>query len=104
MKPTEFDTNAPLRQQIRQSFKGFVPEVLNTSKNFAKLGLVYSLVECFIERDRAIHDTYNAVYAGCITGASLAWRGGVGGMTGGCIMFAAFSGLIEHFQPFGGLE
>jgi len=100
MKPIETDTSLPFTQQVRASYKGFVPDVLRSAKNFAKLGMMYSLVECFIERARAVNDTKNAVYAGCITGAALARHGGAVGMVGGCSMFAAFSAAIEHFQPF----
>jgi len=101
MKPIETDTTLPFMQQVRASYRGFLPDVLQSAKNFAKLGMIYSLIECFIERARAVNDTKNAVYAGCITGAALARRAGPIGMVGGCTMFAAFSAAIEHFEPFG---
>eukprot|EP00922_Rhytidocystis_sp_ex-Travisia-forbesii_P049712 GHVS01073975.1.p1 GENE.GHVS01073975.1~~GHVS01073975.1.p1 ORF type:complete len:233 (-),score=48.40 GHVS01073975.1:970-1668(-) len=102
MKPMDVDTTLPFKQQIKESYKGFGKEVKSTAKSFAKLSFIYSLIECFIERERACHDITNAVYAGCGTGALLAYKAGPVGMAGGCAMFAAFSAAMEHFQPFGG--
>eukprot|EP00922_Rhytidocystis_sp_ex-Travisia-forbesii_P049714 GHVS01073977.1.p1 GENE.GHVS01073977.1~~GHVS01073977.1.p1 ORF type:complete len:260 (-),score=74.07 GHVS01073977.1:607-1275(-) len=102
MKPMDVDTTLPFKQQIKESYKGFGKEVKSTAKNFAKLSFIYSLIECFIERERACHDITNALYAGCGTGALLAYKAGPIGMAGGCAMFATFSAAMEHFQPFGG--
>lgn len=52
MKPVDIDTSKPLRDQIRQSYRGFVPEVTKTAKGFAKLGFLYSIFDCTIARVR----------------------------------------------------
>eukprot|EP00386_Alphamonas_edax_P004476 GDKI01014120.1.p1 GENE.GDKI01014120.1~~GDKI01014120.1.p1 ORF type:complete len:204 (-),score=24.66 GDKI01014120.1:23-634(-) len=98
MRPVDIDTTLPFREQVKQSYKGMGTEVLASAKNFAKIGMVYSLVECFIERGRGRRDLPNALYAGCITGGALAWRGGPWAMAGGCSMFAAFSLGVEYFM------
>ncbi|PHJ21139.1 mitochondrial import inner membrane translocase subunit tim17 domain-contraining [Cystoisospora suis] len=77
MKPVDVDTTRPFREQFKQQYKTFLPDVARSSKSFAKLGFIYSLVECFIQRERAVHDINNAVYAGCVTGAALAYSGKV---------------------------
>lgn len=73
------------------------------SKNFAKVGAIYSTVECVLEKGRAQHDMQNSVYAGCITGAALAYKQGPLAMAMGCGGFAAFSvaigklTLLQHY-------
>lgn len=100
MKPTDIDTSKPLRDQIRQSYRGFVPEVTKTAKGFAKLGFLYSLFDCAIARERARQDIFTALYAGCLTGGALAWRGGPAAMATGCVGFGAFSAAMEKWNPF----
>jgi mitochondrial import inner membrane translocase subunit TIM22 len=85
----------PFMQQVKESYKGFGAACLRSAKGFGKIGMLYSTVECFIERERATQDTMNAVYGGCVTGAALAWQAGPSGMALGCAGFAAFSGIIE---------
>lgn len=45
------------------------------SRAFAVFGLLYSGSECAIETYRARHDIYNAVGAGCATGAAISYSG-----------------------------
>lgn len=52
MKPVDVDSSLPLRQQLREQYRHFIPEVFGTARNFAKLGAVYSLIECTIDRVR----------------------------------------------------
>lgn len=68
------------------------------AKNFGKIGLIYSAVECVIEKGRGSHDIYNPVMAGCVTGGALAISGGPMATLIGCGGFAAFSGAIELYM------
>ncbi|KEP67510.1 UNVERIFIED_CONTAM: mitochondrial inner membrane translocase subunit TIM17, putative [Hammondia hammondi] len=103
MKPVDVDTSLPFREQMRQQYRNFLPDVGRSAKSFAKLGFLYSLVECFIQRERAVHDVNNAIYAGCFTGAALSYKGGPWSAAAGCAGFAAFSGIMETLQPFGNM-
>jgi import inner membrane translocase subunit TIM22 len=95
MQPLEIDEKLSTMQQIKRSYKGFGASCKRMSGAFAKFGLVYSTVECFIERERAAHDVTNAILGGCITGAALAWQAGPQAMAIGCGGVAAFSAIIE---------
>ena len=50
MKPVDVDTSLGFRAQLREQYKSFFPEVAATAKNFAKIGALYSLSECLIDR------------------------------------------------------
>ena len=89
------DEKITIREQFRRQYKGFGANCVRMAKGFAKVGLVYSGIECAIERERAQRDIPNAVYAGCMTGAILAYKAGPQGMAMGCAGFAAFSAVIE---------
>lgn len=97
MQPIDsaFDEKISFREQIRRQYKGFGANCVRMAKGFAKVGLVYSGIECAIERERAQRDIPNAVYAGCLTGAVLAYQAGPQAMGMGCAGFAAFSAIIE---------
>jgi mitochondrial import inner membrane translocase subunit TIM22 len=96
MQPMDaFDDKLSTWEQVRRSYRGFGDSCLRSAKGFAKVGLVYSAVECVIERERATRDVQNAIYGGCVTGALLAYQAGPQGMALGCAGFAAFSGIIE---------
>ena len=92
------DDKISFREQVRRQYKGFGSNCVRMGKGFGKVGLVYSGIECAIERERAQRDIPNAIYAGCLTGAVLAYQGGPQAMCMGCAGFAAFSGLIEGFM------
>jgi import inner membrane translocase subunit TIM22 len=89
------DEKITIREQFRRQYKGFGANCVRMAKGFGKVGLVYSGIECAIERERAQRDIPNAVYAGCMTGAILAYKAGPQGMAMGCAGFAAFSAVIE---------
>lgn len=96
MQPVDsFNENLTFREQMRLQYKGFGANCVRMAKGFAKVGLVYSGIECAIERERAQRDIPNAVYAGCLTGAVLAYQAGPQGMAMSCAGFAAFSAIIE---------
>jgi len=63
-------------------------------KNFAKIGGIFSAVECVVEKTRGKHDIQNAVVSGCVAGAGLAYKQGAAAMAMGCGGFAAFSLVI----------
>lgn len=89
------DEKISIREQFRRQYKGFGANCVRMAKGFAKVGLVYSGIECAIERERAQRDIPNAIYAGCLTGAVLAYQAGPQAMGMGCAGFAAFSAVIE---------
>ena len=64
----------------------------------ASLQVVYSGLDCYVERFRGKHDLTNSVIAGRATGAVLARAGGPQAMGFGCRGFAAFSVAIDHFM------
>merc|ERR1712091_800800 len=68
MQPPEIDNSKTTMQQIKHSYKGFGQNCARMGRGFAKFGLIYSAVECFIERSRGSHDVMNAAYAGFATG------------------------------------
>mmetsp|Transcript_1809 Transcript_1809/g.3124 ORF Transcript_1809/g.3124 Transcript_1809/m.3124 type:complete len:181 (+) Transcript_1809:82-624(+) len=93
--PPDIDTSLSTMEQIRQSYKGFGQACIRMSRNFAKVGVVYAGMECFLERERAARDLPNAILSGCAAGGVLAFQGGPSGMALGCLGFAAFSAVIE---------
>merc|ERR1712232_99938 len=95
MQPMNVDTTLGTWDQLRLSYKGFGSACTRMSRNFAKVGCIYAGVECFMERERAVRDIPNAMYAGCITGGILAFQAGPTAMAWGCGGFAAFSAVIE---------
>ncbi|KAI1332092.1 Tim17/Tim22/Tim23/Pmp24 family-domain-containing protein [Xylariaceae sp. FL0255] len=85
----------PMREQLRVGFKDMGARSYSTAKNFGKVGLMFSGIECGIEGFRAKNDIANGIAAGCLTGGILARSGGPMGVAGGCAAFAAFSGAID---------
>ncbi|KAK1442303.1 hypothetical protein BgAZ_403330 [Babesia gibsoni] len=94
---TEGET-ATIRSQLYAQYRQCVPAVKSSARNFAKIGFLYSLFECFIQKYRAKSDVRNSLYSGCSTGALLALKNGPIASAGGCMGFAAFSGLIDKYQ------
>ena len=91
-------TSLPVRQQLRQGLKDMGSKSLSSAKNFGKIGLLYSGVECTIEGFRAKTDLTNSVSAGCITGGILAYPAGPQAALLGCAGFAAFSAAIDAYM------
>ncbi|KAI1342052.1 mitochondrial inner membrane translocase subunit Tim17/Tim22/Tim23/peroxisomal protein PMP24 [Xylariaceae sp. FL0016] len=88
----------PWRQQLRVGFKDMGSRSYSTAKNFGKVGLMFSGIECGIEGFRAKNDLANGVAAGCLTGGILARSGGPTAVAGGCAAFAAFSAAIDAYM------
>ncbi|KAI1346198.1 Tim17/Tim22/Tim23/Pmp24 family-domain-containing protein [Xylaria sp. FL0043] len=85
----------PMREQLKVGFKDMGARSYSTAKNFGKVGLLFSGIECGIEGFRAKNDLANGVAAGCLTGGLLARSGGPTAVAGGCAAFAAFSAAID---------
>jgi len=88
----------PWRQQLKVGFKDMGSRSYSTAKNFGKVGLLFSGIECGIEGFRAKNDIGNGVAAGCLTGGLLARNGGPTAVAGGCAAFAAFSAAIDTWM------
>ncbi|KAI1262100.1 Tim17/Tim22/Tim23/Pmp24 family-domain-containing protein [Xylariaceae sp. FL1019] len=88
----------PMREQIKVGFKDIGTRSYSTAKNFGKVGLMFSGIECGIEGFRAKNDLANGVAAGCLTGGILARSGGPTAVAGGCAAFAAFSAAIDAYM------
>lgn len=87
-----------LRSQLYAQYRQCVPAIKSSARNFAKIGFLFSLFECCIQKYRAKSDLRNSLYSGCSTGAVLGMKSGPIASAGGCIGFAAFSGLIDMYQ------
>jgi len=85
----------PMKWQLRESWLSTARRARGWGRNFAFVTIVFSGVECCIEKYRAKHDIVNGVSAGCITGAALAAGQGPAACAFGCVGFAAFSACIE---------
>lgn len=68
------------------------------AKGFAAMGALFAGAECVVEKARARHDAWNAVYAGCAAGGALASPAGAKAAAVGCASFAAFSAFIERMM------
>lgn len=86
---------APLREQIRVTWRATASKSLYWCRNFAFISGVFGGSECLVEKYRAKHDVWNAVTSGCLTGAALQAKSGPQAAAVGCAGFAAFSLVID---------
>ncbi|KAL2760506.1 hypothetical protein ACRALDRAFT_1073671 [Sodiomyces alcalophilus JCM 7366] len=91
-------SSLPLRQQLKIGFKDMGSRSWSMARNFAKVGALFSGIECGIEGIRAKNDLYNGAAAGCLTGGILARNAGPQAAAGGCVAFAAFSAAIDAYM------
>ncbi|KAG8697559.1 Mitochondrial import inner membrane translocase subunit tim22, partial [Ceratobasidium sp. 395] len=91
------DPNLSTSQKTSEFFKSTGRSMWRSGSGFAKVGALYSGVECCIEGFRAKNDITNAVSAGFISGAVLARNSGPRAAAAGGLAFAAFSGAIDLF-------
>ncbi|KAF5153138.1 Tim17/Tim22/Tim23/Pmp24 family protein [Theileria parva strain Muguga] len=98
MSNTSVEPEVSVKKEFIKQYKNFVPYVKSTIKSFAKLGFLYSLFECLINKSSGNNDINNVIYAGCTTGAFLGLKNGPFATVGGCIGFATFSFLMESYQ------
>lgn len=88
------------REIAREMLRNTGSRTVSYAKGFAVMGTIFAGSECVIETARGRHDSMNTVYAGCATGAALAYSAGPKAMCIGCASFAAFSALIDRFMGF----
>lgn len=86
------------RQLLKETFVSMKQKSWSYAKSFAYMGLLFSGTECVIEKYRAKHDKWNAIYSGCVVGGVMAHKAGPQAMCAACAGFAAFSAAIEHFM------
>ena len=89
---------APMREQIRVTFRATAEKSLYWCRNFAFITGVFGGSECLVEKFRGKHDVWNSVASGCITGAALQAKQGPQAAAMGCGGFAAFSLVIDSFM------
>lgn len=96
--PGPDEPKIPLRVQMIEGLKASGKAGASTARNFAAAGAVFSGVECVVEKYRGVSDLNNGLYAGCLTGGALAYKGGAVSTLLGCAGFAAFSAVIDRFM------
>eukprot|EP00526_Cylindrotheca_closterium_P015165 CAMPEP_0113632756 /NCGR_PEP_ID=MMETSP0017_2-20120614/17032_1 /TAXON_ID=2856 /ORGANISM="Cylindrotheca closterium" /LENGTH=251 /DNA_ID=CAMNT_0000543337 /DNA_START=91 /DNA_END=846 /DNA_ORIENTATION=- /assembly_acc=CAM_ASM_000147 len=89
---------APLREQVKVTFRATAEKSLYWCRNFAFITGVFGGSECLVEKFRGKHDVWNSVASGCITGAALQAKSGPQAAAVGCGGFAAFSLVIDSFM------
>lgn len=89
-----------VRDQMKVSFRQMWSAGFRTGKNFAAFGVLYSGLECMLEKYRATRDMRNAVYAGGLTGSFFAMKGGPKSMLMAGMGMAAISAGIEYYQHY----
>jgi import inner membrane translocase subunit TIM22 len=89
---------APMKEQIRVTFRATAEKSLYWCRNFAFITGVFGGSECLVEKYRGKHDVWNSVASGCITGAALQAKQGPQAAAMGCGGFAAFSLVIDSFM------
>lgn len=85
------------KQTVKSVFLDMKTRTLSQAKNFAILGLMFSVTECTVESYRAKTDWKNGTLAGGITGGLIGLRAGLKGGIYGAVGFAVFSSIIEYY-------
>lgn len=88
------------REKIREYFRETKTKCVTLGKSFGAVGALYSIFECSLEKVRGKKDIKGSLMAGCISGAILARKAGIGAMVFGCATFSAFSGAIDLFTEY----
>lgn len=93
------------RQQISQTLREMGRRSWSSAKSLAIVSLLFTAIECTVEKQRAKTDSVNTVVAGCTSGAILAAKSSGWTAVGtpkaallGCAGFAAFSTAMEKFM------
>ncbi|TKX26767.1 hypothetical protein C1H76_0921 [Elsinoe australis] len=87
----------PVRDQIRQGFREMGKQSWSSARNFGKVALFYTGIECGIEGLRGKNAMENNVIAGFITGGILARNAGPQAMAVGAAGFGVFGYAIETY-------
>jgi hypothetical protein len=90
--------------QVRAGFRDMGKQSFSMARNFGKIGLIFSGVECGIEGMRGSNDATNGIAAGCLTGGILARNSGPYAVATGCAGFAVFSAAVEAYLRSEGSE
>ncbi|EFC46217.1 predicted protein, partial [Naegleria gruberi] len=85
------------REKVREYFRETKNRCVSMGKSFGAVGALYSFFECSLEKVRGKKDVKGSLMAGCISGAVLARKAGIGPMILGCATFSAFSGAIDYY-------
>lgn len=85
------------KQTVKSILLDMKNRSLSQAKNFAILGIMFSIAECSIESYRAKSDWKNGTMAGGVTGGLIGLRAGVRGGLYGAAGFALFSSVIEYY-------
>ena len=75
-----------IMQEVREGWRRSGIKARSWGKNFAGVTLIWSGMECGVEKLRGAHDVYNAAIAGCATGAAMAAGQGPEAMCFGCVV------------------
>lgn len=101
------EMKGPMRLKLRTGFAAAGVSMAEYGRSFARLGAVFALCDCAVEKTRARHDLWNSLIGGCIAGAALSSaprtqgvpaRARAGNMALGCAGFAAFSTAIDYWM------
>ncbi|KIY72212.1 Tim17-domain-containing protein [Cylindrobasidium torrendii FP15055 ss-10] len=84
-------------QKVSVVAKDMARGVYSQGKMFAKMGALYSAIECCIEGYRAKNDIYNSAASGFIAGGILSHSAGPKGAFYGGLAFAGFSSAIDLY-------
>jgi hypothetical protein len=89
---------APLREQMKVSFRATAEKSLYWSRNFAFITGIFGGTDCLVEKYRGKHDGWNSIVSGCVAGAAIQAKAGPQSAAFGCAGFAAFSAAIDAFM------
>ncbi|KIY46032.1 Tim17-domain-containing protein [Fistulina hepatica ATCC 64428] len=88
---------AVANKSVKDYFKDMGRGMYSSGKGFAKVGALFSGIECCIEGYRAKNDIYNSLASGFLAGGVLARNAGPRAALAGGAAFALFSGAIDLF-------
>jgi len=89
---------APVKEQMRQSFKAIASKTKGMALTFAVLTGLFEGSECVVERYRSKHDVWNQVISGCFSGAAMSAKAGPAAACFGCVGFASFSLVVDKIM------
>lgn len=91
-------TYDPSKVSFKTVFRQTKERCASFGKSFAAVGVLFSGIDCAIEKARGKHDKVNSLSAGCMAGGILSARAGPKAAAFGCAGFALFSYIIDSFM------